>query len=41
MEKGRGKIRSKMFKLNRKKSGVRIWDKNPEYFIVRGSNLGK
>ena len=41
MEKGRGKLKSKMFKLKRKKSGVRIWNKNLDYFNVRGSNEGK
>ena len=38
IEMGRGRIKSKMFKLKRKKSGVRIWNQNPEYFGVRGSN---
>ena len=38
IEKGRGKIKSKMFKLKRKKRGVRIWNKNTEYLSVRGSN---
>ena len=38
IEKDRGKIKSKMFRLKRKKSGVGIRDKNPGYFIVRGSN---
>ena len=38
IEKGRGEVKSKMLKLKRKRNGVRIWNKNPEYISVRGSN---
>ena len=33
---GGGNIKSQMFKLDRKKKGVKIWNKNPEYLSVRG-----
>jgi len=30
--------KTEMFKLKRKRSGVRMWNENPEYFSVRGCN---
>ena len=36
-----GKIKSKILKSKGKKRGVRIWNKNPVYFRVRGSTWRK